>query len=49
MKGIGDVRSSSTTRRKESNFQQQRIVQSAVEPTTMAGHPKEFASMTGSL
>jgi hypothetical protein len=49
MKDIGDVHSSSTVGRKESNCRWQKIVQSAMEPTTMAAHPKGFASMIGGL
>jgi hypothetical protein len=49
MKDIGDFHYSSTAGRKESNCQRQKIVQSAMEHTTMATHPKGFASMTGGL
>jgi hypothetical protein len=49
MKDIGNVRSSSTVGKKESNYRGQRIVQSATEPTTIAAHPREFASMIENL
>jgi hypothetical protein len=46
MKDIGDVRSSSTARKKGSNYLRQKTVQSAMEFTTIATHLKEFALMT---
>jgi hypothetical protein len=49
MKVIGDVHSLGTIWRKESICQQQKIVQNAMEPTTIAAHPRGFASMTESL
>jgi hypothetical protein len=47
--GIGDVRSSNTTRKKGSSYQRQRIVQSAMGITITTVHLREFASMTEDL
>jgi hypothetical protein len=49
MKDIGDVRSSSIVGRKESNYRQWKIVQSATRLITIAAHPRGFASMTEGL
>jgi hypothetical protein len=46
VKDIGDVHSSSTAGKKESNCRRQKIVQSAMGPTTIAAPPRGFASMT---
>jgi hypothetical protein len=46
MKDIGDVRSSSTARKKGSSCRQQKTIQSAMGLTIMATHPKGFALMT---
>jgi hypothetical protein len=49
MKDIGDVCSSSAVGKNELNCRRQKIVKSAMELTTMATHPKGFASMTEGL
>jgi hypothetical protein len=49
MRDIEDVRSPSTTRKKESSYRRQKIVQSAMGLTTTTTHPREFASMTEDL
>jgi hypothetical protein len=49
IKDIEDVCSSSTAGKKGSNCQWQKIVQNAMEPTTIATHPKGFALMIEDL
>jgi hypothetical protein len=49
MRDTGDVYSSSTARKKGSNYQQQKTVQSATGLTIMAIQPKGYALMTEDL
>jgi hypothetical protein len=49
MKVIGDVYFLDTVGKKESNCQRRKIVQNAMGPTTMATHPRGFASLTKTL
>jgi hypothetical protein len=48
-KDIRDVCSSSTAGKKRSNYQQQKIVHSAMGLIVIATHPKEFALMSEDL